>query len=905
MLAGTKSMPLAAGSRLGPYRIDALLGAGGMGEVYRARDERLERDVAIKVLRPDEATDPDRQRRFAQEARAASGLNHPNIVVVYDVGMEKGIPFIVTELVAGEPLHTLMARGAVPLEKALDLAIQLAGGLAAAHQAGIVHRDIKPANVMVTGEGLVKILDFGLAKPVRKLPGAGLQADSTQGLIVGTASYMSPEQARGEPLDHRTDQFSFGLVVYQMLAGKPAFARGSAISIMAAIAEESAPRLMSANAAVPAPLAWCVDRCLAKDRECRYASTADLRRELEIIRSHLDELAGAAPAAAAAVKPARRVGYFWLAAMVLVGLAAGVLLTGELLIPPSATDLAACHIQPVAVAGEFGRSPAFSNDGKSIAFTAVVNGFRQVFVRDLKATTATQITSAETDCARPFWSVDDSRIYYFGGGTRSSLYASGATGGTPELVAKDASAAAINRPGNQLAYLRTDPDGKEPLSLWFADSGGQPQRFTGRPFDSGRYESGYLAFSPDGKKLGAWLSGWDSNSELWIIEWPQGQAASHMKMVQQAYPFSWMPDSRNVVFGGLAQGSFGADLQMFDTRNGYMRPLTFTSRDALEASVSPDGRRIAFVASEEHFSLMLAPLDGGAPHIFSGTDRDEYDPAWSPSGDQLAYSTNRAGTSQIWLRSLHGVFDRPLITAKDFDLGWVTEISEPSLSPDGRRVAYAVASGAGHALYISAIAGGKPVRLSNEAADEGWPTWNGDGSAIAYLRNRGGGWSLVKADSGGNAPPTVLRDGCLRAPPKWNSAEHSIACMTRDGLTLVSADGKDSRVLSTDHWVVFGWSKDGKLLYGVKITGDRVRQTVSLDASTGAEKILGDLGLVRAARVRGFSVSPDGTSFATSASHPGGDIWILEGFRQPGVLSWLDGGLRSTANGGLKPTAAR
>ncbi len=235
-------MPLNPGSRLGRYEIIAALGAGGMGEVYRARDERLQREVAIKVLRQEASADPDLQRRFALEARSASALNHPNILTVHDVGMEGGIPYIVSELVDGEPLGALIARGKMPVRKVLDLAVQVADGLAAAHQAGIVHRDLKPANLMVTKTG-AKILDFGLAKAVPKeVAGAReQQTGTTPGIIVGTATYMSPEQVRGEALDPRTDQFSFGLVLYEMLTGKAPFARSSAMSTMAAIVEENAP----------------------------------------------------------------------------------------------------------------------------------------------------------------------------------------------------------------------------------------------------------------------------------------------------------------------------------------------------------------------------------------------------------------------------------------------------------------------------------------------------------------------------------------------------------------------------------------------------------------------------------------------------------------------------------------
>lgn len=271
-----------------------------------------------------------------------------------------------------------------------------------------------------------------------------------------------------------------------------------------------------------------------------------------------------------------------------------------------------------------------------------------------------------------------------------------------------------------------------------------------------------------------------------------------------------------------------------------------------------------------------------------GTRRNESDPVWAPGGDRFAYSTDRTGTSEIWLRNVREGSDRPLVTARDLGQSWVAEIDEPNFAPDGRRIAYCAAAGNSHSIYISAVAGGKPVRLSTDNADERSPSWNGDGSAVAYLRNNGATWSLVRAASGGNAVPTVIRDGCLPAHPCWNRANsHWIACATADGLTLVSPDGKEIVPLTKNRWLVFGWSRDGKLLYGIAETASHHRAVASLDIETRVETNLGELPLSLAAEVRGYSLAPDGQSFATSISNPSGDIWTLEGFRQPAWFSWL------------------
>ena len=881
-------MALSLGSSLGRYRISAVLGAGGMGEVYRAQDERLGRDVAIKVLRQEVSDDPDLQRRFAVEARSASALNHPNILTVHDVGMETGIPYIVSELVEGEPLGSLIARGPMPMRKALDIAIQVAGGLAAAHQAGIVHRDLKPANLMITREGRAKILDFGLAKSVHQNSGiAGLdKAGTASGVIVGTATYMSPEQVRGDALDTRTDQFSFGLVLFEMLTGKPAFSRSSAVSTMAAIAEEAAPPLSELNPSVPAPLRWCVERCLAKEREDRYAHTLDLQRELQTIRAHLDETTSSAQQAALAVQPVRRWRRAFALGLGVAGLAVGLIIAGFWLVPKTAVDLLAYRIRPFAASGGFEGSPVWSGDGRSVAYTGEVNGIRQIFVRDVSAAMPAEITSAQVDCERPFWSPDGSRVFYFSAGASGpELYAIGATGGSPERIQQNVSAAALAPDGKTLAFLRGDPAGKDSLSLWSGPvTGGAPHQYTRRPFDTGKYQLGYMAFSPDGKSLGVWLGRWDGHSEFWVLPWPDGQASEPFSLILGTYPFSWMPDSRRIVFGGAVPGSLGADLQMVDLKQGRIRPVTVLTKDALEASVSPSGKQIAFRASEDDFDVISVPLDGAAVHPLVATSRNEFDPSWSPAGDQLAFSTDRTGTSQLWMRSTRE--ERPLVTEKDFGQSWIASFGEVNFSPDGRRIVYSVAGALGHSIYISTVAGGKPLRLSPDTGDQRSPSWSGDGGWIVFLRNLNGTWTLVKARSGGGEQPTVLREGCLPAHPKWNRHSRWIACMTQQGLTLVSDDGKESRLLSSDRWLVYGWSEDGKLIYGIKQTG-RKRVIVSLDTESRAEKLIGELLVPFNAEVRSFSMAADGKSFATSASHPSGDIWLLEGFETLGLHKWF------------------
>src|SRR5690349_2758171 len=301
-------MRLSADTILGPYEILAPLGSGGMGEVYRARDTRLGREVAVKVLPENRARDREMLRRFEQEARSASALNHPNIVTIYDIGSHPAGPetiwYIAMELVEGQSLRQILSGTPVPTQKLLDIAVQTAGALAAAHAKGIVHRDLKPENILVNREDRVKVLDFGLATPAVSEEWRNQATMSytpelmTQpGTILGTVGYMSPQQAAGEKVDFRSDQFAFGVILYEMATGKRAFQRGSTAETLAAILRDEPESMGRLNPLVPPPLQWMVKRCLAKKPADRYASTAELARDLTIMRDHMEE-AMAEPSAA-------------------------------------------------------------------------------------------------------------------------------------------------------------------------------------------------------------------------------------------------------------------------------------------------------------------------------------------------------------------------------------------------------------------------------------------------------------------------------------------------------------------------------------------------------------------------------------------------------------------------------
>src|SRR5262245_40097798 len=366
-------MTISAGRRFGPYEMVSPLGAGGMGEVWRARDERLGREVAVKVLPDEVASDAGRLKRFEKEARAASALNHPNIVTIYDIGSAESVSWIAMERVEGKTLRELLLSGAIPTKRLISIAARIADGLATAHQAGIVHRDLKPENVMVTKEGRVKILDFGLAKLTGIETGSGENASrlptetgTSPGVVLGTVGYMSPEQAAGQELDFRSDQFSLGSILYEMATGKRAFQKATAVDTLSAILHEEPKPLSETSPEAPLPLRWIVERCLAKDPEERYASTRDLARDLAAVRDRGPEMSGATQvreAVRSRAKLSRAVRAVIAVAALLAAAAAGVVAAANRKPRSSAPSFHRLAFQP----GELGYA-RLTPDGRSAIY---------------------------------------------------------------------------------------------------------------------------------------------------------------------------------------------------------------------------------------------------------------------------------------------------------------------------------------------------------------------------------------------------------------------------------------------------------------------------------------------------------------------------------------------------------
>jgi Tol biopolymer transport system component len=857
--------------------------------VYKAQDSRVGRQVALKILPESLAADVDRRRRFEQEARLAAALNHPNIMSIYDVGLDAHPPYIVAELVPGESLRAMIERGPVAPRKAIDVAAQVAAGLAAAHAAGIVHRDLKPENVMLTPDGTAKILDFGVARMQPKTIAGDQTAtlgQTSAGAVVGTAAYMSPEQARAQEVDYRSDQFSLGLVLYEMLSGRQAFARPSAVQTMSAIVEDEPPPL---ERAIPTQLRWILDRCLAKERESRYESTRDLARELTQLRDHFSELTAATGSAQAAIgRPRRRMSIATTAAS---AIAAALAAWGaaRLLTDPRLVDISRYRLTPFAssLAEQF--APAWSPDGKSIAFIGrTPAGALAIFVQAADAHSATAITGNDTEVLRGatiFWSPDSRSIYY-----RCVLQSKWglcrvpASGGISVMAQKDEIAGTISPDGGTLiTFTFTFPDS----NLWVS----QPIGTAPRKYEPGAvkvdsfYNTPVLSFAPDGRKIVFSVAMGGKGETAWLLPWPPHQNGARRifpEIAEFSYTpqWKWLPDSRHLIFSARDARLYIADL---DT--GRYWPALVQDRPAVSPTVSPDGSRVAYVSDLSHADVVAVPLGVGPVRtLLGGTHTHQM--ADISSNGQVVYLSDHRGVSEVWISSLAEGWERPLVSPSEVKSGGETAqfLMTPALSRDGRRVAFPAKFPASDHIFTLFATGGTPVEATAEKAGfEMTPAWSPDGNWLAYTLSARDKTRLMKIRPGSGEPPVALGDYFGWAVPEWSPTGEWIACprFGDEHLMLVSADGKTAREL-TDKAGPVAWAQDGRTLYQAQIDPAVL---VEIDIATGRVRKLRDLGDMApyATMHPGLKAAlmPDGKSIVYTVNRPRQEIWILDGLEVP------------------------
>lgn len=750
-------MVLSSGTKLGPYEILDPLGVGGMGEVYRARDTRLSRDVAIKVLPADLASNPERLGRFNQEGRSASALNHPNIVSVYDIGTQDSIFYLAMELVDGKTLRHVLTDGVIPLKKVLHIAAQLADGLAKAHAAGIIHRDLKPENVMIARDGLAKILDFGLSKFVGSLPEQDSKPEiqTRAGILMGTVGYMSPEQASGQPVDFRSDQFAFGAIFYEMMTGKRAFDRSTPVETLAAIISQEPEPVGSLNPEIPAPIRWVVERCLAKDAEDRYASTRDLARELQNIRDRVSEIGSSSEGLTVLQTPLTRKtrknrGIF-------IGLSAGLLATALTLgyFFTRTQSVEPPVLQYLTYSGH-DRSPAASPDGKAIAFASDRDGSLRIWLKQLDGPGEIALTSGPD--AFPRFSPDGSMIVFIRKeGSYSSLYRVSVLGGEPRKLIQDANSADWSLDGRNIVFIRMKNDqGRYNSSILVTNADGTSMReiayFKGLQLQHPRW-------SPDGKWIVARTIPFGQvTTPLFVIS-ADGKEKRAINSPRKLGWFSaavWSTQ-HTLIFTEptsivAARSSTSGRIVEQDIRSGKIRTLFWSPTLGNTVDIVSSGSLVLDAISSRE-SLHEVAL-GEKKHsqqdkwLTRGISNDR-EPAYSPDGKSVIFSSNRSGNLDLWVVSTEtGVLSR--ITddsAEDWD---------PAFTRDGKNILWSSSRG-GHFEIWTAKTDGTDIRqITNDGADAENPTSTPDGKWIIYASYNPAKLGLWKIRNDGSGATQIV-----------------------------------------------------------------------------------------------------------------------------------------------------
>lgn len=850
------------GSRIGPYEVVSLIGAGGMGEVHRARDTRLSRDVAVKVLPASFADDPDRLRRFEGEARAAGMLNHPNILAVYDIGTHDGSPYVVSELLEGQTLRERIDGTPMPARKAVDYAIQLARGLAAAHDKGIVHRDLKPDNIFITREGRVKILDFGLAKMAPQPAMAGAETalvgatmpNTAVGMVLGTASYMSPEQVRAQSTDHRSDIFSFGVVLYEMLTGRQAFHADSAIETMSAILKADPPRIADTVSDLPPALERIVLHCLEKNPEERFQSAGDLAFDLESL-SH-GSTSGVLKAQSAASRP-------WLkplaATVILAAAGAGLFFAGRATAPAIQPEF-----EPLTFRRGSIQSARFAPDGRTVVYAAAWEG-------------------------RPY------SIYTVQPGNPESR--SLEIAGTLNSVSS----------GGELALLLPRPD--RPSVLARAPMGGGAPR----EMLEGVTEADWGPADPNAAHTEP-IAIVRTEAGRQRLEFPAGRVL--LEPDGWIYNIRVSRDGNRIAFSEhpVFNDSRG-DICVVDLA-GNRKTLSAGWEDIGRLAWSPDGREIWFSGSKSGVdqALYAVTLDGKTRLLLSGAGSLRLQDV---SADGRVIVADGVTRPSIVVR-LAGA-------AAETEMAWMDYSWLVDLSPDGKNILFSeqgVAGGPGYAAYLRATDGSPAVRLGKGDAhslshDGRWalagdltehrlmllPTGPGQPRMLQDHGMTGYAWSGFFPDDKRIVFAGLDKDGVARmyahpidggeprpiTPPGVTITRNTI---TPDGKALVARDASGLRLFPVDGGaprpipgaeprdIPIRWNADGSVLY----VGNGLRpvRLYGIELATGKRTLLHELAPRDPVGVSGLTdirLTPDGRTYAFGYLRTLQNLYQITGLR--------------------------
>jgi serine/threonine protein kinase len=888
------------GQKILQYNIVEMLGAGGMGEVYLAEDTRLKRKIALKILPASLSEDKKSVRRFEQEACAASALNHPNILTVHEFGAHDGMNFIASEFVKGETLRERLIGGeTLTLPETLDIALQVAAALCAAHESGIIHRDIKPENVMIRDDGLVKVLDFGLAKlTLQKSEDVDNDGETvfhtTAGMIMGTAAYMSPEQARGRETDARTDIWSFGVVLYEMLAGKPLFKGETASDTIASILTRDPGPVDN----LPAKLNHILRKALQKDRGERYQTMEDLLLDLDAFKREsasgrieinaAEDRPGSntGPVTTARSQPSKRK---WMAAIALLIALAGAGVVWRTVFqnknPASANLLASLRPrQLISLNGEAGEGDAgarFSPDGTMIAYSWTKDGQKYIWTKQIPEGKPNPITDGKWNDHNPVWSPDGQQIAFISNrDDQMAIWTTPFSGGALTLVnpveAADIFLLKWSKDGQKIYYRQVDSKGG--LNIFALDlTSKQPTQLTN--FDSSN-PAQYFSISPDEDRI-AYSSG--PNEKLHIFVMPLGGGEPVQVTSDEAsdeYPF-WLPDGRRIIYSSKRDDIFQTCVAYLD--EGRTKQINLGTSDTLIRDVSSERDRILFQQSREESDLWKIGINNKSEKQVTFESGLELWPDVSPDGKsvvfQAANESKHLLEGSIQIRSIGDT--QPITIASN---GF-----SPEFSPDGRKVAFLRDAGHFRNLLITDRNGAGERQLTTDGISfEGYTQipynrlqvndygWSPDSRSLVYSAKKDGLWNVWQAAADGtgaprqisnNADENILFSCPIFAPDgkriAWTSSAIKASADGKKTTELYLFNGETSAPLFSAGSVfrLIGWA-GSNLLIAIPDNKSVAKPVNVLLSLVSAENVSRDLASIDAGYFYNIQLSPDGRRIA-------------------------------------------
>jgi eukaryotic-like serine/threonine-protein kinase len=898
------------GQQVGHYQILSRLGEGGMGIVYKARDQHLDRFVAIKVLPPGLVADPDRKRRFVQEAKAASALNHPNIITIHDITNDNATDFIVMEYIQGKTLGQVIPRRGLNLNEVLKYAIQIADALAKAHAAGIVHRDLKPGNIMVSDEGLVKLLDFGLAKlfersKIGDAESTGtLQPQTEEGTIVGTASYMSPEQAAGKPVDARSDIFSFGSVLYEIVTGQRAFQGDSKMSTLAAILKQEPKPAREIVRTLPQDLEKIITRCLRKEPSRRWHSIADVKVALEDLKEESNS--GLLGRTAGSSRTPKRVSPLqWTAAVVLVILLATAawFWRSQSDTPQSEGPLSAV---PLTAYPGWELSPSFSPDGKQVAFTQAETGpyleshVRQnvdIYIKQIGVEEAFRLTDHPAPDLNPAWSPDGQtiafarqlspeRIAYItkpqrGGPERTIAEFTGPHGAAGlELFYWTAPSCTWTADSKGLVVVGMSAERVGTLFLVLLETG-EKRRLTDPPAGLGDADP---AISPSGRDLV--FSRMDSGGrgnlchlslsrDLTPLGKPEKLAVDDPVNRHPA----WTPDGSEIVYAAGTGWSLDRSLSRLGLSRSAKPVRLAISGDSVSPAISRQGNRLAYEVRRRDANIWRVEVAGsGAKHKeamkFISSTRSELEPRFSPDGKKIAFASSRSGPSEIWVCNSDGSQPFQLTSFGD------SPTNRPRWSPDGSRITFYSDASGSRDVYVINAEGGGLSQLTRDPSIDTNPDWSADGKWVYFQSNRSGNKRVWKVSvAGGEAVPVgEISESSPVESPDGKFLYYDKGWPETYGIWRVPTSGGAEELFvdllhPTGGWVVL---EDG-IYYISKPNEKGVSHIWFKDFATGSDRVVVP---IERKVWWGLTVSPNRRTLLYSLSdESGSDLMLVENFR--------------------------